>query len=158
MISTGNDAVHNVVGGEDVKNIENSKYKTRQELFTKLNGSSCQFRIPLPLKTWPRSKWPPYAAHRICRTQAPRSFQTLSLPIPAKSKFTIHWNKNFELYTRARTKVKFNSPTKFTLKQPSTHLQPQAYPHSTLLHLPHLPQSFAHYQHQHLPNSPAQQN
>jgi len=30
MISTGNDAVHNVVGGEDVKNIENSKYKTRQ--------------------------------------------------------------------------------------------------------------------------------
>jgi len=48
MISTGNDAVHNVVGGEDAKNIENSKYKTRQgarELFTKLNGSSCQFRI-----------------------------------------------------------------------------------------------------------------
>jgi len=46
MISTGNDAVHNVVAGEDVKNIENSKYKTRQgarELFTKLNGSSCQF-------------------------------------------------------------------------------------------------------------------
>ena len=45
MISTGNDAVHNVVGGEDVKNIENSKYKTRhgvQELFT-INGSSCQF-------------------------------------------------------------------------------------------------------------------
>jgi len=44
MISTGNDAIHNVVGGEDVKNIENSKYKTRQgvcELFTKLNGSSC---------------------------------------------------------------------------------------------------------------------
>jgi len=44
MISTGNDAVHNVVGGEDVKNIENSKYKTRHrawELFTK-NGSSCQ--------------------------------------------------------------------------------------------------------------------
>jgi len=43
MISTGNDAVHNVVG-----DIENSKYKTRQgtsELFTKLNGSSCQFRI-----------------------------------------------------------------------------------------------------------------
>ena len=44
MISTGNDAVHNVVGGGDVKNIKNSKYKTRhgaQELFTK-NGSICQ--------------------------------------------------------------------------------------------------------------------
>ena len=44
MISAGNDTVHNVVGGGDVKNVENSKYKTRhgvQELFTK-NGSSCQ--------------------------------------------------------------------------------------------------------------------
>ena len=44
MISTGNDAVHNVVGGGDVKNIEISKYKTRHgawEPFTK-NGSSCQ--------------------------------------------------------------------------------------------------------------------
>ena len=32
-----------------MSNIKNSKYKTRQgvhELFTKLNGSSCQFRIP----------------------------------------------------------------------------------------------------------------
>jgi hypothetical protein len=38
MISSGNNAVHNVVGGEDVKNIENSRYKTRQgvwKLFTK---------------------------------------------------------------------------------------------------------------------------
>jgi hypothetical protein len=25
IISTGNDAVHHVVGGEDVKNVENSK-------------------------------------------------------------------------------------------------------------------------------------
>jgi len=44
MISAGNDTVHNVVGGGDVKNVENSKYKTRhraRELFTK-NGSSCQ--------------------------------------------------------------------------------------------------------------------
>jgi len=44
MISTGNDTVHNVVGGGDVKNVENSKYKTRHgawELFTK-NGNSCQ--------------------------------------------------------------------------------------------------------------------
>ena len=44
MISTGNDTVHNVVGEGDVKNVENSKYKTRHgvwELFTK-NGSSCQ--------------------------------------------------------------------------------------------------------------------
>jgi len=44
MISTGNDAVCNVVGGGDVKNVENSKYKTRhgaRELFTK-NGSICQ--------------------------------------------------------------------------------------------------------------------
>jgi len=47
MISTGNDAVHNVVGGGDVKNVENSQYKTRHgawELFT-INGCSCEFRI-----------------------------------------------------------------------------------------------------------------
>jgi hypothetical protein len=34
MISTGNNAVHNVMGGEDVKNIENSKYKEGRELFS----------------------------------------------------------------------------------------------------------------------------
>ena len=36
MIGTGNDAVHNVVGGEDVKNVENPKYKGARELSTKL--------------------------------------------------------------------------------------------------------------------------
>ena len=39
FISTGNDTVHNVVEGEDVKNIENSMYKTKtgaRELFTEL--------------------------------------------------------------------------------------------------------------------------
>jgi hypothetical protein len=34
MISTGNDAVHNVVGGEDVQNIENSSYKARKGMGT----------------------------------------------------------------------------------------------------------------------------
>jgi hypothetical protein len=30
MISTGNDAVNNVVGGDNVQNIENSRYKARE--------------------------------------------------------------------------------------------------------------------------------
>jgi hypothetical protein len=34
MISTGNNAIHNVMGGEDVKNIENSNYKEAWELFS----------------------------------------------------------------------------------------------------------------------------
>ena len=39
FISTGNDTVHNLAEGEDVKNIENSMYKTKtgaRELSTKL--------------------------------------------------------------------------------------------------------------------------
>ena len=47
MISTGNDAVHNFVGGGDVKNIKNSKYKIRhgvRELFT--NHKWQQLSIP----------------------------------------------------------------------------------------------------------------
>ena len=39
MISTGNGAVR-----EDIKNVENSKYKGRQGLFT-INGNSYQFQI-----------------------------------------------------------------------------------------------------------------
>jgi hypothetical protein len=34
MISTGNNVVHNAMGGEDVKNIENSKYKEAWELIS----------------------------------------------------------------------------------------------------------------------------
>jgi hypothetical protein len=34
IISTGNNAVHHVMGGEDVKNIENSKYKEAWELLS----------------------------------------------------------------------------------------------------------------------------
>jgi hypothetical protein len=34
MISTGNNAVHNVMGGENVKNFENSKYKAVWEPFS----------------------------------------------------------------------------------------------------------------------------
>jgi len=40
MMSTGNDAVHNIVGGEDVKNTENSKYNGAWELFTIYGSSS----------------------------------------------------------------------------------------------------------------------
>ena len=36
MIGTGNDTVHNVSGGEEVKNVGNSKYKGAWELFTEL--------------------------------------------------------------------------------------------------------------------------
>ena len=44
IISTGNDAVHNVVGGGDIKNVANSKYMGRGNYLPKMEAS-VKFRI-----------------------------------------------------------------------------------------------------------------